>query len=104
MVKIAIDNQILYDRPEKKNDMRHTIQLLTYASLKQKNAASIQFVANLDERKNCVAKITIQKIHPQKKHSIKIQFKGEIEEKRFHRFLNYLKEHLSISFKEEISK
>jgi len=104
MVKITIENQILYNHPEKKNDLRNTIQLLTDASFKQKNATSIHFIVNLDERKTCVAEITIQKIHPQKKHSVKIQFKGEIEEGRFHRFLNYLREHLSVDFKEENSK
>jgi hypothetical protein len=104
MVKITIDNQILYNHPEKKNDLRNTIQLFTDASSKQKNATSIHFIANLDKRKTCVAEITIQKIHPQKQHSVKIQFKGEIEEERFHRFLNYLREHLSIDFKEEKSK
>jgi hypothetical protein len=104
MVKITIDNQILYNCPEKKNDLRDTIQLLNDASFKQKNATSIHFIANLDKRKTCVAEITIQKIHPQKKHSVKIQFKGEIEEERFHRFLNYLREHLSVDFKEENSK
>ncbi len=104
MIKITIGNQILYNHPEKKNDLRNTIQLLTDASFKQKNATSIHFIANLDERKTCVAEITIQKIHPQKKHSVKIQFKGEIEEERFHRFLNYLREHLSVDFKEENSK
>jgi len=104
MVKITIENQILYNHPEKKNDLRDTIHLLTEASFKQKNAASIHFIANLDVRKNCVAEIIIQRIHPQKKHSVKIQFKGEIEEERFHRFLNYLREHLALDFKEEVSK
>ena len=104
MVKITIDNQTLYNHPEKKNDLRDTIQLLTDASFKQKNATSIQFIANLDKRKTCVGEITIQKIHPQKKHSVKIKFKGEIEEERFHRFLNYLREHLSVDFEEENPK
>jgi len=104
MVKIMIENQILYNHPEKENDIRDTIRLLTEASFKQKNAASIHFIANLDERKNCVAEITIQRIHPQKKHSVKIHFKGEIEEERFHRFLNYLRDHLLLDFKEVIYK
>lgn len=104
MVKITIGNQIVYNHPERKNDLRDTIQLFTDASVKQKNATSINFVVNLDERKTCVVEITIRKIHPQKKHSVKIQFKGEIEEERFHRFLNYLRKHLSIGFKEENSK
>jgi len=103
MVKITIENQILYNNPEKKNDLRGTIKLLTDVSLKQKNAADIHFIANLDMRKKCVADIKIQRIHPQKKHTVKIQFKGEIEEERFHRFLNYLREHLSLDIKEEIS-
>jgi hypothetical protein len=104
MVKIILDHQIVYNHPEKKNDLRDTINLLTDASLKQKNATSIHFVVNLDERKTCIAEITIQKVHPQKKHSVTILFKGEIEEKRFHRFLNYLRKHLSVDFKEEKSK
>jgi hypothetical protein len=103
MVKISIENKVIYDHPEKKNDLRDTIKLLAEVSSKQNNAAKIQLFANLDVRKKCVADITIQRIHPQKKHSVKIQFKGEIEEDRFHRFLNYLREHLSLDIKEEIS-
>ena len=101
MVQIKIGDQILYNHPEKKNDMRAAIQLLADASISQKNATSIQFTANLDERKICIADIAIHKIHTQKKHTVEIKFTGELEEERFHRFLNYLREHLSVDFKEE---
>jgi hypothetical protein len=104
MAKITMDNQIVYNHPEQKNDLRDTIQLLTDAALKQKNATNIHFIVYLDERKTCIAEITIQKVHPQKKHSVRIQFIGEIEEERFHRFLNYLRDHLSVDFTEERSK
>jgi hypothetical protein len=101
MVKITIENHVVYSHPEKQNDLRETIQLLADAALTQKNATSIHFTVNLDERKTCIAEITIQKTHPQKKHSVTVRFIGEIEEERFHRFLNYLREHLSVDFKEE---
>jgi hypothetical protein len=101
MVKITIENHVVYSHPEKQNDLRETIQLLADAARIQKKATSIHFTVNLDERKTCIAEITIQKTHPQKKHSVTVRFIGEIEEERFHRFLNYLREHLSVDFKEE---
>jgi hypothetical protein len=100
MAKITVDGKSIYDHSEKKQDLRHTIELLTEFAHNKKNAESIRLIAYLDERQDCIADITIKRIHPKKEHSILIRIKGEIEETRFHRFLNYLRKHLSVDFTE----
>lgn len=100
MLQITIDGKTVYHEPENKQGLRDTIELLAELSHQQQTGNTITLKAIMDQRKTCIAEITIRKIHPKKEHSVTIRITGEIEEELFHRILNYLKKHLSVEIEE----
>ncbi|MFH1100505.1 MAG: hypothetical protein V1726_00510 [Methanobacteriota archaeon] len=100
MIRISIDGTLVYDHPEKTADLRQTIELLTTVVHEQNTGNILTLKARMNERQTCTAEITIKRVHPKKEHSVTIRIVGEIEEDIFHRFLNYLKKHLSVEIEE----
>jgi len=96
MIKIVLDGKTLYEDPKNGHDLRKTIQILMDLSNKTKEGDMIELQAKKDDNDTCTADIIIRRIHPKKIHSIDIIIKGGIEESRYHEFLNYLRDHLSI--------
>ena len=101
MSRIKIDDDVIYDHPEKKSDIRKTIEVLTHEAHNRKDPSTLYLKSLLRGVHSTSAEIWIQKIHAKKEHSVLIRINGDIEESLFHRFLNYLKNHLSISFAEK---
>ncbi len=97
MVKITLDNEIIYENAENGHDIRNTIKLLMEQTKLKKKGKSLEIIAKKNDNDGCIAVIHIQKIHPKKVHAINIKIKGRIEEYLFHEFLNYLRDHLSIT-------
>ena len=97
MMKIIFDDKVVLDNPESKHDIRKTIEFLIGLSHNTKQAKKIELIAEKDDNDKCIAEILIQRIHPKKVHSVDIKIKGEIEEYLFHEFLNYLRDHLSVT-------
>ena len=98
--KIVVDKKVLYDHPEKKSDLRKTIDNIFEFSDEIKRGKQLQITAILTEVEKCVATIKINKIHGKKEHSVDIQIKGKIRSDIYHTFLNYLNEKLGL--KEEV--
>ncbi|MEA2053663.1 MAG: hypothetical protein U9O96_00875 [Candidatus Thermoplasmatota archaeon] len=96
MVKITLDGKVLYEHPEKRHDIRKTIELLTSIAHKTKEGKVIRLKAIGNCKEKCIAYVTVERIHPRKKHAVDIKLDGRIEEGLFNRFLNYVKEHLAI--------
>jgi len=99
--KIVVDGKVLYEHPEKKSDLRKTIDDIDEFSNQISKAENVEIVAILDDVKKCYATIKINKVHSPKEHSVDINIKGQIHSDIYHTFLNYLKE--SIGLKEETS-
>lgn len=95
-VKIVVDGKTLYDHPEKKSDLRKTIDGFSGFSHNIKDGKTIEITAVLADVEKCTARIKIKKIHSKKEHSADIQMKGEIKKELYHTFLNYLDEKLGI--------
>jgi len=95
MMTIVMDGKVLYDRPEKGNDIRKSIEMLVEKAHKTKGGKNIEIRA-MKANPECIADILINRVHPKKEHSIYAKFDGKIEEELFHRFLNYLKEHMAV--------
>ena len=95
-VKIVVDGKTLYDHPEKKSDLRKTIDGFSGFSHNIKDGKTIEITAILADVEKCTAKIKIKKVHSKKEHSVDIQMKGEIKKELYHTFLNYLDEKLGI--------
>ena len=94
--KISVDGITLYEHPEKKSDLRKTLDNIDeYYSeiLKGKN---LEVVAILDDIEKCTATIKINKIHKKNDHSVDIQIKGRIKKDIYHTFLNYLDEKIGL--------
>lgn len=96
IVKIKADDAILYKHPEKKSDLRNTIENITEFEDKIKNKRMVQVDSILDDVHICTATITIKKIHYADDHSVDIQIKGMIKKYIYHTFLNYLKEKMDL--------
>jgi len=94
MMKIVLDGKIIYEHPEKGHDIRKTIEMLADMVYHTKKGKVIELQAMHDNKS--VANIVIKKVHPKKKHAVDIKIEGRIKEELFHRFLNYLKEHLPV--------
>lgn len=97
--KIVVDKKILYEHPEKKSDLRKTIDGINEFSNEIKNGKNLEITAILTDVEKCTAIVKISKIHSKKEHSVEIQIKGKIRRETYHTFLNYLKE--KIGLKEE---
>jgi len=94
--KIVVDNRILYNHPEKKSDLRKTIDDISEFSSEISNGKNVEITAVLDDVEKCVATIKINKIHSKKEHSVEIFMKGKIREDIYHIFLNYLNEKIGL--------
>lgn len=95
-VKIVVDDQILYNHPEKASDLRKTIDLLHDYSISTKTGNTIVIIALLADVEQCTAEVTIKKVHTKKEHSLDIFLRGEIKRVLYHAFLNYLYEKLGL--------
>ena len=97
--KIIVDNIILYDHPEKKTDLKKTIDVVDDFINDFKNGKSLEITAIFHDIVKCTAIIKIRRIHKLDEHSVDIQIKGKIRKEIYHTFLNYIKE--KIGFKEK---
>ena len=100
--QIVVDGKTLYQHPEKKTDLRKTIDDIGEFSREISKGRNVEITAILADVEKCTAIIKINKIHRRKEHSVDIQMKGEIRKEIYHTFLNYLNE--KIGLKEESSK
>jgi len=97
--KIVIDGKTLYEHPEKKSDLRKTIDDIGEYSSDISKGKNVEITAILTDVEKCIATIKINKIHNVKEHSVDIQIKGKIKKEVYHIFINYLNE--KIGLKEE---
>ena len=97
--KIVVDRNTLYEHPEKKKDLRKTIEDISEYSKEITEGKQIEIEAILADVERCTAIIKIRRIHAKKEHSVDIFMKGRIRKELYHTFLNYLSE--KIGFKEE---
>ena len=96
IAKLAVDSKTLYNHPEKKSDLRKTIDGIDEFSHKIKVGKSIDITAILADIEKCTAIIRIKKIHNKKEHSVDIQMKGEIKKELYHTFINYLDQNMGV--------
>ena len=89
--KIIIDGKIIYEHPEKKTDLKKTIDVIDDYGDILKNGKSVEINAILDDIEKSIATVKIRKIHQIGEHSVDIQIKGKIRKEIYHTFLNYLK-------------
>jgi len=94
IAKLVVDGKTLYNHPEKKSDLRKTIDEIDEFSHEMRNSKCIEITAILAGVEKCTAKIKIKRIHSKKDHSVDIQVTGEIKKELYHTFLNYLNENL----------
>ncbi len=94
--KIIVDSKTLYEHPEKKSDLRKTIEDIEEYSSEISNGKNVEIIAILADIEKCTAIIKINKIHSIKNHSVDIQISGKIRKEIYHTFLNYLNEKLGL--------
>lgn len=94
--KIVVDNKIFYEHPEKKSDLRKTIDDLGDFSNEISMGKLLEITAILDDVEKSTVVIKIKKIHSKKEHSVDIQIKGKIRSDIYHTFLNYLNENIGL--------
>jgi len=94
--KIIIDRKTVYEHPEKKSDLRKTIENINEYSSEISKGKNLVVVAILDEVEKCTATIKINKVHKKNEHSVDIQIKGKIKRDIYHTFLNYLDEKIGL--------
>ena len=98
IAKIIVDKKIIYDHPEKKTDLKKTINIFDEFTKHFRKAKTAEIISILNDPIKCNASIKIKKIHYSNEHSVNIKIKGKIRKENYHTFLNYLKE--NIGFKE----
>jgi len=95
--KIVVDGKTLYEHPEKKTDLRKTIDNINEYSKEISEGNKLEIRAMLADVEKSVAIIKVKKIHTKREHSIEILIKGRIRKDLYHTFLNYLKERISLN-------
>jgi len=81
--KLVIDRKTLYEHPERKSDLRKTIDHIDDFSDEIKKGKNADIYAILDDFKKTVAKIKIKKIHKIKDHSVEIIINGRINKQTY---------------------
>ena len=99
--KIVVDGKILYEHPEKKTDLRKTIEDISEYSEEISKGKKLEIRAILSDVEKCTAIIKIKKVHTKKEHSVDILMKGLIKKELYHTFLNYLKEKIGVNEESE---
>jgi len=94
IAKLVVDGKTLYNHPEKKSDLRKTIDEIDEFSHEISNSKSIEITAILADIEKCTANIEIKRIHSKKEHSVNIRVTGEIKKELYHTFLNYINQNL----------
>jgi len=94
--KIIVDGITLYEHPEKKSDLRKTIEEIDEYSSNISKGKNVEIIAILADVEKCTATIKINKIHSIKEHSVDIQINGKIRKEIYHTFLNYLNEKIGL--------
>ena len=94
--KIIVDGKTLYEHPEKKSDLRKTIENIDEYSSDISKGKNVEIIAILADVEKCTATIKINKIHSIKEHSVDIQINGKIRKEIYHTFLNYLNEKIGL--------
>jgi hypothetical protein len=96
LAKLVVDGKTIYEHPEKKTDLRKTINDISDFSNQISNAKNVEIESILDDVHKCTAIIKINKVHKTKQHSIEIKMNGQIHKDIYHTFLNYLKEKIGL--------
>jgi len=94
--KIVVDGETLYEHPEKKSDLRKTIDEIDEYSSDIKKGKKVVITAILADVEKCTATIKINKIHSIKEHSVDIQINGNIRKEIYHTFFNYINEKIGL--------
>ena len=94
VTEIKIDREIVYSHPEKKKDVRETIEMLIEFGDRWKRSKLVRITAIGDRDYKVIIKI--KRIHRRVEHAIDVQFNGEIEKRLFKQFVNYLKKNLEV--------
>ena len=94
--KIIVDGKTLYEHPEKKSDLRKTIDEISDYTTEISNGKKVEITAILADVEKCTAIIKIYKIHSKKEHSVDIQIKGKVRREIYYTFLNYLKKEIGL--------
>lgn len=94
--KIVVDSKVIYEHPEKKSDLRKTIDDFGIFSNEISKGKILEITAILDDVEKSTAVIKIKKIHSKKEHSVDIQIKGKIRSDIYHTFVNYLNENIGV--------
>lgn len=94
--KIFVDKNTVYDHPEKKSDLRKTINKINEFENEIKNGKTVQVESILDDIHKCTATIVVKKVHYDNEHSVEIKMKGMIKKDVYHTFLNYLEENIGL--------
>jgi len=85
--KIIVDGKTLYEHPEKKSDLRKTIENIGEFSSEISRGKNLEIIAILADVEKCNATIKIYKIHNIEEYSVDIQIKGKSEKRFITRFL-----------------
>jgi hypothetical protein len=88
--KIVVDNKTLYHHPEKKSDLKKTINILDDFSEQLKNGKTVEVTSMFDDAVKSTVIIKLKKIHYLDEHSVDILIKGKIRKDIYNTFLNYL--------------
>ena len=99
--KIIVDDVILYDHPEKKSDLKKTIDVVDDFSKDFKKGKNVEITALFNDVFKCTAIIKIRRSHRLDEHSVDIQINGKIRKEIYHTFLNYIKE--KIGFEKKVN-
>ena len=94
--KIVVDEKVIYKHPEKKTDLRKTIENIGEFSNEISQCNTLEITAILDDTERSTAIIKIKRVHRENEHSVDIQIKGKIRIDIYHTFINYLNEKIGL--------
>jgi hypothetical protein len=96
LARLELNDNVVYEHPEKELDLRDVLENIKDYVLDERKIEEARARVIDGEEGETEASITVDKIHTNLTHDIRIEIKGEIEEEYVNRIINYLEENLQI--------
>ncbi|MBN1391142.1 MAG: hypothetical protein JXA22_10925 [Candidatus Thermoplasmatota archaeon] len=95
LAELRFNGELIYDHPEDEWDLRSVLKTMKeMASNRKLDEAEARVI--LGEEGDTEAHVTVDKVHTEFTHDIRIEFDGELDGEMLRRIINYLEEHLEI--------
>ncbi|MGA1821438.1 MAG: hypothetical protein ACMUIG_02805 [Thermoplasmatota archaeon] len=96
LASLELNGKTVYEHPEKEMDLKDVLEHIKDYILADEKIEEAKALVIEKAEGDTQATVTVDNVHTQMTHDIKIKIKGDIEEEYLNRIINYLEDNLEI--------